>query len=235
MQVSARWPHPSRTGMFIWFCFYRLLVGSGPDGINKVIDRFIEKYPDYSKRQVEIKINEVASKEKREEDNIKVWHIKPEFDYYLHMEEQPLPSDNTSSNVAGSGKKSAVKDKKEESSSKSTKVKSTVSEVTTGEKEKAKSKEGATSTKTTTTPAKRKAVDANLDEEPEVSSPVGNAAKEPKKAKTAFGLFVKAKRPEAEAKLGPDASVREILWYISLNWMFVWYFVENWCLEGFAH
>lgn len=187
-------------------CFDRLLVASGPDGINKVIDRFIERFSDYSKRQVEIKINEVATKEKREEDNIKVWHIRPEFEYYLHMEDHPLP--NEVGNSASAGKKATGKEKTEKKEEKDSSAKKGATS-SASEKEKGKGKEVSSASKST--PAKRKAADANLDDEPEVASPLGNAAKEPKKAKSAFGLFVKAKRPEAEAKLGPDASVSRLI------------------------
>jgi hypothetical protein len=43
-------------------------VESGPDGINKVVDKFILKNTFISKRQVELKIWDLAVKEKRGSD-----------------------------------------------------------------------------------------------------------------------------------------------------------------------
>ena len=39
-----------------------------------------------SKRQVEIKINELAVKEKMVGDTAKVWHIRPKFQYLLSVD-----------------------------------------------------------------------------------------------------------------------------------------------------
>jgi hypothetical protein len=202
-----------------------MLVASGPDGINKVIDKFIEKFSNYSKRQVEIKINEIAVKEKREDDNIKVWHIKPEFEYFLHMEEKaPSPSAVPAAPPADRkkpGPKKKVKtegeddggEKNEESKEKSVKKEKTPKP----KKEKDESEAHETAPKVT--PAKRKAVEANIDTsnnlDDDIPSPPpttpgqSGTAKEPKKSKSAFGLFVKSKRSEAEAKLSSDASVSE--------------------------
>lgn len=58
---------------------------AGPDGVSKIIDKFLEKFPTFSKRQIEIKINEVSVKEKREENTMKVWHIKDEYLKYLDI------------------------------------------------------------------------------------------------------------------------------------------------------
>jgi hypothetical protein len=201
-----------------------MLIASGPDGINKVIDKFIEKFSNYSKRQVEIKINEIAVKEKREDDNIKVWHIKPEFEYFLHMEEKaPSPSAAPAAPPADRkkpGPKKKVKtegeggddggEKNEESKEKSVKKEKTVKP----KKEKDESEAHESAPKVT--PAKRKAVEANIDTnnlDDDIPSPpptTPGTAKEPKKSKSAFGLFVKSKRSEAEAKLSSGASVSEI-------------------------
>ncbi len=130
----------------------RLLTEAGPDGISKVVDRFVELHSTFSKRQVELKINELAVKEKQQSDACKVWHIRPEFQTYLNSSE-------TTANM--------------ETPPKLTK--------------------------------KRKA------EEEDPSN-----SKEPKKYKRAFGFFVKAMRQEAEAKLGPTASVSNMLCLLGL-------------------
>lgn len=67
----------------------KMLVDAGADGMVKVIDKFLEGYPDIPKRQVELKINEIAVKEKRDGDIRIVWHIKPEFEKYLSMDVAP--------------------------------------------------------------------------------------------------------------------------------------------------
>ena len=64
----------------------RMLVKAGYDGINKVVNQFVTKYPTVSKRQTELKIAEIAIKEKREEDKGKVWHIRPQYAHYLNMD-----------------------------------------------------------------------------------------------------------------------------------------------------
>jgi len=46
----------------------RLVKEAGPDGVNKVIEKFVTNHPFAPKRQVEIKINEIAVKEKRTND-----------------------------------------------------------------------------------------------------------------------------------------------------------------------
>ncbi len=54
---------------------HSLIAAAGADGINKVVERFVAIHPTISKRQVEIKIMEVAMKEKRPTDITKVhWH-----------------------------------------------------------------------------------------------------------------------------------------------------------------
>jgi hypothetical protein len=62
------------------------LIDSGADGMSKVVDKFLENHPEIPKRQIEIKVNEVAVKEKRDGNSKIVWHIKPEFQQYLQVE-----------------------------------------------------------------------------------------------------------------------------------------------------
>lgn len=91
--------------------YFRLLVEGGPDGISKIIERFIDVHPSYSKRQVEIKINEIGIKEKQANDTYKVWHVKKDFEKYLNSAESEAKS-REKVNVQGS--KVALKRKSEE-------------------------------------------------------------------------------------------------------------------------
>jgi hypothetical protein len=61
----------------------KLLVESKTIGVGQVTKRFLEWYPSISKRQIELKIAELAVKEKTFEDVTKVWHIRPEYQYML--------------------------------------------------------------------------------------------------------------------------------------------------------
>lgn len=59
-----------------------LIAEAGADGIQKITLPFTEKYPNISKRQCEMKISELAIKEKRGDDSKSIWHLRPEFSYY---------------------------------------------------------------------------------------------------------------------------------------------------------
>ena len=85
-----------------------MLVKAGYDGINKVVNQFVTKYPNVSKRQTELKIAEIAIKEKREEDKGKVWHIRPQYAHYLTM-------DTAESTGPASVSTSAAEDRKRKS------------------------------------------------------------------------------------------------------------------------
>ena len=65
---------------------FRMIKEAGPDGVSKVVEKFVEKYPNYAKRQVELKISEIAIKEKRVNDSKLVWYILPQYEHYLEME-----------------------------------------------------------------------------------------------------------------------------------------------------
>jgi hypothetical protein len=67
---------------------YRLVQTAGQDGINKLVASFLVNHPGVSKRQAEIKINEVAVKEKRPEDKYIIWHIRPDYEKFLNMTEE---------------------------------------------------------------------------------------------------------------------------------------------------
>ena len=64
----------------------KLLVNSGMAGVNVLASRFSQGKKNMSKRQVEIKINELAVKEKMAGDTAKVWHIRPQFHYLLGVD-----------------------------------------------------------------------------------------------------------------------------------------------------
>lgn len=63
----------------------KLIQAAKQDGINKLVATFLQSYPNVSKRQAEIRINEAAVKEKRPEDKYIVWHLRDEYEKFLHM------------------------------------------------------------------------------------------------------------------------------------------------------
>eukprot|EP00605_Chrysophyceae_sp_TOSAG23-4_P002848 GSChrysophyteH1.ASY1.ANO1.3137.1 assembled CDS len=65
----------------------KLLVASQSMGISGVVAQFVAKHPTISKRQIELKIAEIAVKEKHEKDHTKVWHIRPEHNHWLQKED----------------------------------------------------------------------------------------------------------------------------------------------------
>lgn len=52
--------------------YVRILIKAGPDGIVKVVTSFLQLHPSISKRQIELKVAEIAIKEKRPSDTTKV-------------------------------------------------------------------------------------------------------------------------------------------------------------------
>lgn len=60
-------------------CFCSLLIAAGSDGVIKVIEKFIHNHPLFAKRQIEMKISEIAVKEKRPEDATKVTTVSFPF------------------------------------------------------------------------------------------------------------------------------------------------------------
>lgn len=65
----------------------KLLVASQAMGISGVVAQFVAKHPTISKRQIELKIAEIAVKEKHEKDPTKVWHIRPDFQHLLERDD----------------------------------------------------------------------------------------------------------------------------------------------------
>lgn len=63
----------------------RLVQAAGPNAQPSIVLPFISKYPQVSRRQVEMKISEMAVKEKRECDPTKLWRVKDEYEYYLKI------------------------------------------------------------------------------------------------------------------------------------------------------
>lgn len=80
---------------------YRLLAKAGVGGIAAIVDGFVKRHPTISKRQCEIKIAEVAEKEKWPGDASKMWHVKPEYEKYVRMEDGNASS---SSSAEASGR-----------------------------------------------------------------------------------------------------------------------------------
>lgn len=74
----------------------RIVAASGVDGMGRIVNKFVAQHPDVSKRQTEIKVNEIAVKEKWPGDAGKVWHIKKEFDHLLNG--GPSSSSSTAEN-----------------------------------------------------------------------------------------------------------------------------------------
>jgi len=62
-----------------------MLVRGGADGVTKIVSEFHGRYAKdgVSKRQTEMKINEIAIKEKREEDARPVWHLREGFTHLV--------------------------------------------------------------------------------------------------------------------------------------------------------
>jgi hypothetical protein len=154
----------------------RLLKAAGADGIGKIINAFYANHPHIPKRQVELKIADIAIKEKRPGGADKIiWYVLPEYEKYLHMEN----FESISSEPPEKSAKPASKSKKE---------KATTSAAVAEEEPASGSKSKA---------AKRPR------ESDTAGVPVPAQPSMPKKFKRAFGFFVKAKKAEAEKALGP--------------------------------
>lgn len=136
------------------------------DGIDSIVGKFVKGNPDISKRQIEIKIKELATKVRLETDTKLTWRLKQEYEKYL---------DNSVTLPVPAASHSTPKQK---------------------------------------TPSKRKVEDSETKAEANLESTP--TAKEPKKFKRAFGLFVKDHREEAEAQLGASAEVRFVICIFSL-------------------
>jgi hypothetical protein len=157
----------------------KMLKKAGPDGMSKVVNEFVANHPEVSKRQTELKIFEVAVKERQEDDTKQIWHIRTEFEQFLHMENSYDSKASSSSSISGpKGGKSKEKEGK-------------VLQVKRKRDEDGDEEEGE---------------DGHKSKVAAGSTP-GGGKKAPKKYKRAFGFFVKARRADAEEMIG-DPSVR---------------------------
>ena len=160
----------------------RLLKAAGADGIGKIINAFYANHPHIPKRQVELKIADIAIKEKRPGGADKIiWYVLPEYEKYLHMEN----FESSSSEPPEKPAKPAAKNKKEKAATTTTTTNPVVvaeEEPSSGSKPKAAKRPRESDTPSVATSS-----------EPSM----------PKKFKRAFGFFVKAKKAEAEKALGP--------------------------------
>jgi SWI/SNF-related matrix-associated actin-dependent regulator of chromatin subfamily A member 5 len=161
----------------------RLLHSSGSDGVTKVQEKFISKYPNISKRQVELEAQKLAVKEKQGNDATKVWHIRPEFEHLLEVHDNESPEVEEQAKTPKSAKKKGSITDFMVSKSGST----TTPTATSGKRKQPGSS-------TTTTPADKQSPSTSTEK------------KKSSKPKTAFQLYVKEHRAEAEASLGDDAS-----------------------------
>ena len=160
----------------IHFPLLRLIIAAGISGIASIVKDFVSNHSEISKRQCEIKIGEIAEKEKRAGDTTKVWHLKPEFEYLLN---------NKSTNSAKEATDSSQKKKS-----------------TPGEKRKREDDK----TPPVTPATKKKAVipsssaSVSLEKTPVAVSvgTSGDVLVPPRKYKRAFGHFVRIKRSEVE-------------------------------------
>ena len=62
-----------------------MLQGAGADGMSKVVNNFFAEYPSVSKRQTELKIAEIAVKEKREDDTRQVMCVNYKQLFYIEI------------------------------------------------------------------------------------------------------------------------------------------------------
>lgn len=196
----------------------KLLKASGPDGMNKVVDKFVVRHPLIARRQVELKIGDISVKEKRADDTKQIWHIKEEYQKYLTMEN--FSSDETttigqafSTSSTGSASKrkrpEAQEEKDGEPGAIAASVERSTSVETPSSSKSKKSRSSASATPASSSAAADSGageLSATKHEEHETPHSSGH----PKKYKHAFAWFVKDKRVEIEETL-PDRENTEHL------------------------
>jgi len=163
----------------------RIVSSAGSDGINKVVNTFMAMQGNVSKRQIEIKINEIAVKEKRPEDYYIVWHLRDEYAKYLKM----------TGEQAAAAIASETANKKRKATDASPSADTTTKELASKSTTKGGNAEPKSGSKDGGAQQKQKLDDGGP----------SSALKEPKRFKTAFGFFVKVMREKAEKQLGPNA------------------------------
>lgn len=182
------------------------MIEGRPGSLIQLAQAFVRDYPMVSKRQAEFRLNEIAVKEKRAEDSVKAWHVRPEFERYLHL---PVPPPMPSGVPAADGTAP--------SSCSASSLPSAAATTTTPTPKKRKS----SSLESSATPAassssavkkpRKSSSSASAAEGTAMTSPSSPAGAAraatsstlvpPKKFKRAFGFFVKAKRHEVERQL----------------------------------
>jgi DNA polymerase III gamma/tau subunit len=200
--------------------------------VTKIVTKFVEMHPSTSKRQVEMKITEVAIKEKRATDTqkvmpspllsplsspvdsspcfclvlccaVKVWHLKREWE---HLLEDPVEKQPVAAPAAASeSKKKSETTKKRKSVETAAPVATAVEPETKPASKKSRAKEPAVAAAETPVP-KAAARSTSTSSSSAAAPPV--TPKTEKKVKTAFEIFVKEKRAEVEETLGSNADVR---------------------------
>ena len=141
-------------------------------GIATIVKDFVANHSEISKRQCEIKINEIAEKEKRPGDSRQVWHIKPEFESLL----------------GGAGTKDAPESSQKKKS-------------TPGEKRKREEEKTPPVTPAAKKKAVVPSTSASFSGEKTPVAVSADGLVPPKKYKRAFGHFVRVKRAEVEELL----------------------------------
>ncbi|CAM9745440.1 unnamed protein product [Chrysoparadoxa australica] len=66
----------------------RLVARSGSKGLDRLVTEFVSSHTDISKRQVELRVQEIGFKEKRQGDTRESWYIRPAFQKHLEGEEK---------------------------------------------------------------------------------------------------------------------------------------------------
>lgn len=67
-----------------------MLKRAGPDGMSKVVNEFTNNHPEISKRQTELKVFEVAVKEKQQDDTKQVRGISVYPHHFKFPSSTPL-------------------------------------------------------------------------------------------------------------------------------------------------
>jgi hypothetical protein len=184
------------------------------DGVPKIVERFCEKYSMYSKRQVELKLNELAVKEKRGTDNRAMWYIRPDYEHFQLKQSDP---DQIKRDLNLATNPQILLEVNQDAATSSSSAPATSAKTPKKEKAAAEVSTNSEKKKTPgTAGAKRKASEITSPTTPATQSEAqtsSSSAPEPKKSKRAFAFFVKDMRSEAEKKLvgTADEKVSHIL------------------------
>jgi len=169
----------------------KTLMEMPSDGVNKCVTAFMIKHNDISKRQIEMKIGEIATKEKRAGDSKQVWHIKSEYQHYLTME---TPSYEASSSSSATKKRKVDSDNND--SNKKAKGSEKIPKAKGDDKAVKRPREEGGNSNSNSNSNKKKEVSSKDDND--------NDNDKPKKKKTAFGLWVKDSKGRGVAALNEE-------------------------------